>query len=139
MLGSLLGRPQAFEADCDRAGPPVVVHGVTTVLELAERDRLERLDRDGAIVYMPAISRPADPANAGWRGSSGRLDMLVPQIAERASLMPATTVAYLCGNPAMIEAVGAHLSALGLAADAIRAEQYWTPADRPAADLPRRG
>jgi ferredoxin--NADP+ reductase len=137
MLGSLLGQPEASAAGCDRAGPPVVVHGVATVPELAERDHLERLDRDGAIVYMPAISRPADPASAGWRGSSGRLDTLVRQIAERASLTPATTVAYLCGNPAMVEAVGAQLSALGLPADAIRAEQYWTRVDgRSAADLP---
>jgi len=138
MLGSLLGRAQASTAGRDQAGPPIVVHGVATAPELAYRDRLERLARDGAIVYVPAISRPADRANRGWRGDTGRLDTLVGAIAERTSLAPATTVAYLCGNPAMIAAVEPRLAALGLPADAIRAEQYWTPADdRPAGESAR--
>jgi len=135
MLGSLLGRPPASAADREPSGRPIVIHGVATVSELVHRERLERLARAGAIVYLPAISRPADPANAGWRGRTGRLDTLIGAIAEQSSLEPAATVVYLCGNPAMIAAVEPQLAALGLPPDAIRAEQYWTPADgQPTAD-----
>lgn len=140
MLGSLLGRPRTSLASGDDPGPPIVVHGVASVAELAYRERLERLARDGAIDYVPAISRPADLVNAGWRGDAGRLDALVSTIAQRSSLEPAGTVAYLCGNPAMIAAVEPRLAALGLPSDAIRTEQYWTTDDsRPSADGTRAG
>lgn len=129
MIGSLLGAPRRSREGRDRGSPPIVVHGVASVPELAYRERLEGLAREHAIVYVPAVSRPTDPANAGWRGHTGRLDAIVAAIAEQSSLAPASTVAYLCGNPAMIAAVEPRLAALGLPADAIRAEQYWTPAD----------
>ncbi len=129
MIGSLLGRPPASADDRDVGGPPIVIHGVATAPELAHRDRLERLAQDGAIVYLPAVSRPSDPANAGWRGGTGRLDALIDGIAERCSIRPGATVAYLCGNPAMIAAVEPRLAALGMPADAIRSEQYWVGAN----------
>jgi ferredoxin-NADP reductase len=140
MLGSLLGRPRTPAVDDEGAGRPIVIHGVASVAELVYRERFERLARDGAIDYVPAISRPADPANAGWRGHTGRLDALVGTIAQRSWLDPAGIVAYLCGNPAMIAAVEPRLAALGLASNAIRAEQYWTTDDsRPSADGTRAG
>ena len=130
MLGSLLDGRRADPVGGGGAGPPVVVHGVATVPELAYRERLEQLARRGGIVYLPAVSRPDDPANAGWRGHTGRLDGLAEEIFEQAGLDPAATVAYLCGNPAMIAAVEPRLAALGVRPSAIRAEGYWTPADR---------
>jgi ferredoxin-NADP reductase len=102
------------------------------VPELAYRERLERLARSGTIVYLPAVSRLDDPANAGWSGHTGRLDGLVGTIAVQTSLDPTAAVAYLCGNPAMIAAVEPRLVALGIARSAIRSEQYWAPADREA-------
>jgi CDP-4-dehydro-6-deoxyglucose reductase len=113
----------------DRAGPPIIVHGVAHVLELVGRDRLERLAAGGAIVYEPAVSRPGDPLNAGWSGRTGRLDALVETIARDVTLDASAAVAYLCGNPAMITAVGPRLAAFGLPPAAIRSEQYWTPVD----------
>jgi ferredoxin-NADP reductase len=140
MLGALLDGPRAGSgAGRDPAGPPIVIHGVATVPELAYRERLERLDERGAIVYVPAVSRPGDPANVGWRGHTGRLDSLAGLIAERVSLDPAATVAYLCGNPAMIAAVEPRLAALGIPSAAIRAEEYWTPANRVVAAAVRTG
>lgn len=128
MLASLLAAHPPVSASRSRpARPPVVVQGVATIAELAYRDELERLAGDGQIVYVPSISRPADPANARWRGRTGRLDALVGSIATDAGLEPSSTVAYLCGNPAMIAAVGSRLADLGIPAAAIRAEQYWTP------------
>ena len=34
----------------------------------------------GGSAYVPAVSRPADPANAGWTGATGRVDALLPSI-----------------------------------------------------------
>ena len=107
-------------------GRTVVVHGVARVDELAYRDRLEAWQRDSrSITYLPAVSRPDDPANRGWAGLTGRLDAALPEIMARATLQPADTVAYLCGNPAMISAVTAALRFRGVPAEAIISEQYW--------------
>ena len=127
MLDTLLSRPGAG-LQGGRRPAPVVVHGVATVPELADRERLERLAADGAIDYVPAVSQPADPLNRGWAGAVGRLDALIATIAAKAELDPGSTVAFLCGNAAMIAAVAPRLATLGLPAAAIRAESYWTPA-----------
>ena len=126
MLDSLLGRPGPGPQGTRRPAP-IVIHGVATAPELADRARLERLAADGAIDYVPAVSRPTDPANHGWSGRAGRLDALIGVIAAEAELDADSTVAFLCGNPAMIAAVTPRLAALGLPADAVRAEPYWTP------------
>ncbi len=127
MIGSLLRRPRASTAQGEHGGAPIVVHGVATAPELAYRGRLDRLARDGAIVYVPSVTRPDHPANHGWQGQVGRLDALVGSIVEHASLEPSGTVAYLCGNPQMITAVESRLATLGFPAEAVRAEQYWAP------------
>jgi ferredoxin-NADP reductase len=126
MIGSLAGLATDPAPALDRPQPPIVVHGVATLPELAYHDHLHGLAARAAIHYVPALSRPADPANGDWRGRTGRLDALIGTIAGDAALDPAATVAYLCGNPAMIEAVSPRLAALGLPAGAIRAEHYWT-------------
>ena len=74
---------------------------------------------------MPAVSRPDDPANRGWRGASGRLDALVPSVLADLAVDPCDAVAFLCGNPGMVDAVGTVLRGLGLPADAVRSEAYW--------------
>jgi ferredoxin--NADP+ reductase len=125
MLSSLLA-PLAARGERPSAHPPIVVHGVASAPELAYRAELERLAHAGAIVYVPAISRPDHPANDGWTGRTGRLDGLVDAVADTAGIDPGSTVAYLCGNPAMIAAVEPRLAALGIPGDAIRTEQYWT-------------
>ena len=53
------------------AGQPrqtVVLHGCSYVEELGYRDELEGWQRDGTypVTYVPTISRPTDPRNAGW-------------------------------------------------------------------------
>lgn len=118
MAAELRDRPSAPRA--------VVVHGVARADELAYRDRLEAWHRDdSSVAYLAAVSRPADPANAGWAGLTGRLDAALPKVMALTTVDPADTVAYLCGNPAMIRAVTAGLRDRGVAEDAIIAEQYW--------------
>jgi ferredoxin--NADP+ reductase len=135
MLGSLLAERRGSPATAGARVPPIIVHGAATMRELAYRRQLQRLASNGRVVYVPAVSRPAHPANRAWRGRTGRLDALVDSIAADNAVDTGSTVAYVCGNPAMIDAVVPRLAMLGLPAEAIRVEQYWTPADRrPAAD-----
>ncbi len=111
-----------------RGGPSsIVVHGVADIAELAYRDRLEGWAAEGSTTaYVPAITRPDRPDNAGWRGATGRIDAALPAIWDRHRIDPATTVAYLCGNPGMIEAVTRRLREHGLPETAIVSEHYWT-------------
>jgi ferredoxin-NADP reductase len=99
---------------------------VSHVTELAYRDRLERLAAGGpGIGYEPVISRPTHPANAGWTGLTGRLDVQLDAVCETHRLDPADSVAYLCGNPEMVATAERILAACGFAREAIVSEQYW--------------
>ncbi len=140
MLGAVVGRgpirpaapggsPTPPEPSRPVPAPPVraiVVHGVSRQDELAYRDRLEGLaaGRDD-VRYEPIVSRPEDPANAGWLGRTGRVVAQLDEVCASHALDPAACVAYLCGNPEMIAAAERILVARGLAPDAIVAEQYW--------------
>ena len=109
------------------AGPRVVVvHGVSYASELAYRDRLEAWSGDGRLAYAPTVSRPADPANAGWSGATGRTESILGAVCDRLQLDPIDTVAYLCGNPEMIEAATNVLLGRGLPDSAVIREHYWT-------------
>lgn len=113
----------------------IVVHGVAAAAELAYRDRLERWATEHpAFGYLPAVSRPDDPANAGWTGATGRVDAALPTVWAIHRLDPATTVAYLCGNPGMIRDATVRLRELGLPEDAIVSEHYWADPVAGAAD-----
>jgi len=104
----------------------IVVHGVSQVNELAYRDRLERLAAGRVdLRYLPVVSRPIDPANAGWSGMTGRLDVALQPICDTLRLDPATTIAYLCGNPGLVAAAERILAARGLDTTAIVSERYW--------------
>jgi ferredoxin/flavodoxin---NADP+ reductase len=105
----------------------VVVHGVAHADELGFVDLLASLaaDRESLICYVPTISRPNDPRNRGWSGAIGRAEAIVAGHWDVAGLDPATTVAYLCGNPGMVAAAQAALAARGLAAADVHTESYW--------------
>ena len=117
MLETMLREPEAPRV--------VVIHGVAHAVELAYRERLERWAAEGRISYVPSISRPADPSNHGWTGRAGRIDAILDDVLVEHALDSRHTVAYLCGNPAMIAAGARILAAHGLSADAIRSEHYW--------------
>lgn len=131
MLGSLRASVDSATSTPWRA---VVVHGTSTVRELAYRDRLERWARaDPRVAYVPVVSRPGHPANAGWNGATGRVDGLIGAVCERYGLGAAGTVAYVCGNPDAIVAVTRALMARGFTAGEIVTEQYWTASGPPPA------
>jgi ferredoxin--NADP+ reductase len=114
-----------------RVEPPrvVVLHGASYVRELGYRERLERWVAEGRpLAYLPTISRPADPLNAGWSGRTGRAAVVIDAACEELDLDPRGTVAYLCGNPEMIASGERRLLARGVPREAIRSEQYWPQA-----------
>jgi ferredoxin-NADP reductase len=115
------------------ASRPIMIHGVARAADLAWRGRLEALAARGRIAYVPAVSRPADPANEGWTGATGRVDSLLPSILAAAGADSDATVAFICGNPGMTDAAGVALRAFGLADEAIRSEAYWVAAGPDAA------
>lgn len=107
---------------------PVIVHGVARAEDLAYRERLQGLADDRRITYIPAVSRPEDPANAGWTGLTGRVASLLPGILAGIEADPARSVAYVCGNPGMTEAATAALTDWGMPDEAVRSEAYWVAA-----------
>lgn len=110
----------------------VVLHGASYVEDLGYRGELERYQREDPelVCYVPTISRPGAPENAGWVGRCGRAEAVVPVTCTDLCLRPGEAVAYLCGNPAMVERVEADLLGLGFPPADVKKELYW-PAGRP--------
>jgi ferredoxin-NADP reductase len=104
--------------------PSALVHGVSYRDELAYGYRIAAWMATGLpLLYRPCVSRPDDERNEGWRGLTGRAEVAVARALEQ---MPplAGGVAYLCGNPSMIEACSAVLRAAGMTESDIRAEKF---------------
>lgn len=101
----------------------LLVHGASYADEFGYRDELEALAaaRPDLLTYVPTVSRPAEPRNAGWQGETGRADALIDRMITRFGLDPADTAAYACGNPGMVEAARQRLGGLGYA---VRTERY---------------
>ncbi len=110
--------------------PPriVLVHGVARATDLAFRDEIARLARTGLpLAYQPTVSRPDDPESHGWTGRVGRAERVLQAVLAELDISPASAVAYLCGNPGMIGAARATLTAAGMPPTDIHAEEYWAP------------
>ncbi len=116
----------------------VVLHGCSYVEELGYRDVLEAWERNGTypVHYLPTISRPDDPRNAGWTGRTGRVEAVVGAACKELGLRPDRTVVYICGNPDMILNVEADLMDRGFPEFHVKKELYW-PKGKDAALLGR--
>ncbi len=104
--------------------PTVLIHGVAYQDEAVYRNRVTAWQEAGLPVdYLPSVSRPDDPRNHGWTGLSGRADVVLRRVLDE---WPETRhgVAYMCGNPDMIESCTSVLAAAGFAAADIRSEQF---------------
>jgi ferredoxin--NADP+ reductase len=75
-----------------------------------------------SVVFVPTVSRPQDPRNAGWKGETGRVNAMVEKYIEKFSLKPESTLVYACGHPGMIEDVKARLTPKGWK---VREERFW--------------
>ena len=105
----------------------VVLHGCSFVDELGYRAELEAWERDGTypLTYVPTISRPNDPRNAGWTGRTGRAEHVVQAVCKDLHLRPEQTVVYICGNPDMILNAESVLMDHGFPEFHVKKELYW--------------
>lgn len=113
--------------DQGRPRRTVMLHGCSYVEELGYRDLLEGWQRTGEypVTYVPTISRPADPRNAGWSGYTGRAEAVVHDVCQDLGLRPDQTVVYICGNPEMILNAEAVLMRDGYPEYHVKKELYW--------------
>jgi len=118
------------------AGNPrrtVVLHGVSFAEELGYRDLLETMERDATypLRYVPTVSRPRDPRNAGWTGRTGRVEAVVGDVCHDLHLNADRTVVYICGNPEMILNVEDALMQRGFPEFHVKKELYWPKGKAP--------
>ena len=111
----------------------IFLNGVSYVSDIGYRDLIEGWQRSGAYpaTYVPTISRPTDPSNAGWTGRTGRVESVIRTALGDLGIDPGQAIAYLCGNPEMIVAAEQELAGYGLAAGAIHKELYWPAGKQP--------
>jgi ferredoxin--NADP+ reductase len=102
-----------------------LIHAVSYADELVFSARIDRWRRAGLdLEYVPTVSRPDEPRNAGWAGEKGRAEAQLARMVGRPGFDPGRTVAYICGNPPMVDACSALLRNAGMTDGAIRAERF---------------
>lgn len=117
---------EPVDGRCATGPRVVVVHGVSYQAELAYRDLLENHARAGRLAYVPTVSRPADPGNSDWTGATGRTESVLSRTCDEFEIGPGQGVAYVCGNPEMIEAAVAILRGRGFPEASVIRKHYWT-------------
>jgi ferredoxin--NADP+ reductase len=119
----------------------VFLNGCSYERDLGYRDLLEGWERDGTypVTFIPTVSRPDDPRNAGWTGRTGRVESILGPVCDELELTPQNAIVYLCGNPDMILSAEAMLLERGFDEASIKKELYWPKGKEPrgvaAADL----
>jgi ferredoxin--NADP+ reductase len=111
----------------------VILHGVSYQDELGYRELLERWIAEGTypLTYIPTVSRPSAPENAGWDGRWGRVETIVNDVYDELGLDVSNSIAYICGNPDMILAVEETLQGRGFPEEQIKKELYWPKGKEP--------
>jgi len=119
-----------------REGSPrkaVFLNGVSYQRDLGYRELLEDWERSGSypVTFIPTVSRPGAPENAGWTGRTGRVESIVAPVADELGLTPDNTIAYICGNPDMILAAEQTLLDRGFPEPQVKKELYWPKGKEP--------
>jgi ferredoxin-NADP reductase len=111
----------------------VFLNGVSYAHELGYKDLLEGWERSGEypVTFIPTVSRPNDPANAAWLGRTGRVETILGPVLDELGLTPASSVAYICGNPDMILAAEQTFLERGYPEDQVHKELYWPKGKEP--------
>lgn len=109
-------------------GRIVILQAASSPAELGYEAELTALAKERSwLEYIPAVSRIwLDPA---WRGERGRIEDVARKYLDALPPAPASTVAYLCGNPHMIRNMEGVLARVGIPAASVKKENYW-PAGR---------
>lgn len=74
------------------------------------------------LAYVPTVSRPGEPRNAGWGGETGRVNTVVARHIEKFGLDRASTLIYACGHPGMITSVKEQFLPQGFR---VKEERFW--------------
>jgi NAD(P)H-flavin reductase len=116
-----------------RARKTVFLNGVSYARDLGYRSLLEGWEAGGPypVQYIPTVSRPSAPANAGWDGRVGRVEAIVAPVCDELGLTPDNTIAYICGNPDMILSAEATLLERGFPEEQVKKELYWPKGKEP--------
>ena len=116
-----------------RPRPTVFLNGVSYQHELGYRALVEGWAADGTypVTYVPSVSRPSAPENAGWTGRWGRVETVLEPVLDELGLTPANSIAYICGNPDMILSAEETLLGRGFAEDQVKTELYWPKGKEP--------
>jgi ferredoxin-NADP reductase len=116
-----------------RPRPAVFLNGVSHVADLGYRDLVEEWQATGGypVTYVPTVSRPNAPENAGWTGRTGRVESIVEPVLDELGLTPDNTIAYICGNPDMILAAEETLLGRGFPEPQVKKELYWPKGKEP--------
>ena len=111
----------------------IFLNGVSYADEIGYRTLVEDWERSGGypVTYIPTVSRPADPRNADWMGRTGRVEMILDPVLDELGLSAADSVAYICGNPDMINAAEQTLLGRGYPDDQVHKELYWPKGKEP--------
>jgi ferredoxin-NADP reductase len=97
--------------------PIAVLYSARTPLEFAYRGELERLARRGLIRLMLTVTGDID---AAWPGERGRIGL-----RHLESFLPSRdALSFVCGPPALVDAVPPLLRQLGLGSGQIRIEEW---------------
>jgi ferredoxin-NADP reductase len=119
-----------------REGRPreaVFLNGVSYAGDLGYRSLLTGWERGGGypVQYVPTVSRPSAPENAGWTGRWGRVESIVAPVCDELGLTPDNAIAYICGNPDMILAAEETLLGRGFPEPQVKKELYWPKGKEP--------
>jgi ferredoxin-NADP reductase len=115
----------------------VFLNGVSYERDLGYRSLVDGWERDSKagggypVTFIPTVSRPKAPENAGWTGRLGRVESIVAPVCDELGLTPDNTIAYICGNPDMIVAAEETLLARGFAEEQVKKELYWPKGKEP--------
>ncbi|MBM3942505.1 MAG: ferredoxin--NADP reductase [SAR202 cluster bacterium] len=82
-----------------------VLLGASYQDELTYDEELAQLEAQHpqSVKFVPTVSRPADPRNAGWKGATGRTNAIFEEYLARFAPPKDDTMIYACGHPGMIE------------------------------------
>ena len=111
----------------------VFFNGVSYAHELGYRRVLEDWVSSGEypVTYVPTVSRPNDPSNAGWMGRTGRVESILGDVLDELGLSAANSIAYICGNPDMILTAEETLIGRGYPEEQVHKELYWPKGKEP--------
>lgn len=109
------------------------LNGVSYADELGYRSLVEDWERTGEypVTFIPTVSRPNDPRNADWTGRTGRVESILAPVLDEFGLTADNAVAYICGNPDMIQTAEATLLERGFSEELVHKELYWPKGKEP--------